>query len=226
MFFLSLNGALWSMATEVQFYLVFPLIFLLQTRYRSSVFLALTGLLNLLFRVCVAYAQLANGQWAITWSALLAYQLPGRLLEFGLGMWLAKLYVSKYLDKRNLFIKMLLPAGVLALWCRGWGPSWCPDIALAVFYSVLVGAIVLGRHLPLPTKLESLGAGFGRGSYSFFLIHLPILLLIARIVTLGPGWKRFLVIGCVSFACCFICAFVFYRLIELPLWNRLRISTH
>lgn len=225
MFFLSLNGALWSMATEVEFYLVFPLLFLLQTRCRSSLFLALIGLSNLLFRFGVAHAQLPNGQWSITWSALLAYQLPGRLLEFGLGMWLAKLYMSKYLDKRKLFLIMLLPAGGLALWCRGWGPSWCPDIALAIFYSGLVGAIVLGRHLHLPAKLESLGAGFGRGSYSFFLIHLPILLLIARMVPLEPGWTKFLVLGGVSFACCFICAWVFYKTIELPLWNRLRIST-
>jgi peptidoglycan/LPS O-acetylase OafA/YrhL len=52
--FLSINPALWSMATEVQFYLLFPWLFALQGRLGGARFVALTGLFNLAYRVVVA----------------------------------------------------------------------------------------------------------------------------------------------------------------------------
>lgn len=227
--FLSLNSALWSMATEVQFYLLFPWLFALHGRLGGGRFVAVTGLFNLAYRVAIAGVSWTEGPGSgVSTSALLAYQIPGRVWEFALGMYLAELLVRDTPALRRLFAWLWIPALVGALWCRGFGPPYLPDMAFGLLYAAICGLVLItGKHLDpgvIRRFLQSWGARFGRSSYSFFLLHAALLLVIdARFPASGEHpYQRALFLFGVGLPLTVAAATGLYLGIELPLWKRLR----
>jgi peptidoglycan/LPS O-acetylase OafA/YrhL len=226
--FLSLNPALWSMVTEVQFYLLFPLLFALHARLGGALFALGTGLFTLVYRVLVAlYPFVDSAEAGVSTSALFGNQLPGRLFEFTLGMVLAEIYLGRASLPRRLSSWLWLPALVAALWCRGFGPPYLPDLALGVFYGALLGRILLVRpeeRRASPGLFSAWGARFGRASYSFFLVHATVLLLCHTLLPGAPEhpYRQFFFLGCVSLPVSVGVATLLYLGVELPLWRRLR----
>lgn len=221
--FLAINGALWSMATEVQFYALFPALAAVHERVRPWAFVLAALACTLAFRLAVL--ELPNADHAageITVAAWLAYQLPGRLSEFVLGMALAQLYVDPALWARCRPVLMILaaPLLLLGLWARGWGPAYLPDLALGLAYAALVGVVLAHRDTIAASAigrwLNVHGASFGRASYSFFLIHIPILLACRELLpaTMGP-WSKFLLLGAITLPLSLTAGFLLHRLVEL-----------
>lgn len=227
--FLSLNPALWSMATEVQFYLLFPWLFALQGRLGGARFALGTGLFNLVYRVAVALVPFVDAPGnGVSTSALFAYQIPGRVWEFALGMVLAELYLRDAPSLRRLFAWLWAPVLVFSLWCRGFGPSYLPEMAFGALYASLCGLVLITGKGGTPgfarRFLQTWGARFGRSSYSFFLLHAAVILVID---VLSPGsperpYHRALVLFGLGLPITVVAATGLYLGIELPLWKRLR----
>lgn len=230
--FLSLHGGLWSMATEVQFYAVFPALLILYHRLGGLAFLAALAVLNLGFRLLLALHPAFHGAEGAAWAPVLAYQLPGRVVEFGLGMVLAELYLRRRQEPAAVqrahrqMLLALAPTLLVALYLRAFGPPYLPDLGLGAFYFLLCGAIVL-RPQPetaAPSALADWSARFGRASYSFFLIHYPVMLILADLLPLPADapWTRFAALFATSLPLSTLCAVALYLGVELPAWRRLR----
>jgi peptidoglycan/LPS O-acetylase OafA/YrhL len=227
--FLTLNSALWSMATEVQFYLIFPWFFALYGRLGGGRFVAVTGLFNLAYRVAVAYIPWVDGPGSgVSTGALLAYQLPGRLWEFALGMYLAELLLRDTPELRRLFTWLWIPALVGSLWCRGFGPPYLPEMAFGLLFTAICGLVLItGKDVEpgaLRRFLRSWGARFGRSSYSFFLLHAALLMVIDALIPASGEhpYQRALVLFGVGLPITVGAATGLYLGVELPLWKRLR----
>jgi peptidoglycan/LPS O-acetylase OafA/YrhL len=238
--FLALNGALWSMATEAQFYVVFPLVFALYRRGEARLgsgwwwllFVGLAFVLTVAIRGAIAAAGEGPIVGEISRAALLQYQLPGRLLEFCAGIAVADLFFNKrVIAPRWLLAAVCAALTPFGLWARALGPSALVDPALGLMYGALLAALLLrprggaaGAGGRLSRALRGPGAAFGRSSYSFFLVHVPILLAVAAAAPMadaGP-WSRFLVVGGVGLALSLVVGTGLYVGVELPLWRRLR----
>ncbi|MBM4360922.1 MAG: acyltransferase [Deltaproteobacteria bacterium] len=175
---LSLNGALWSMATEVQFYLAYPLLLASFVRLGPKRFLLAAMLSTLAYRVAITMLPCAASiQGSVTLEALLAMLLPGRLAEFALGMYLAELHVARRSPAPSVWLKRLGVSLPVALLIRARGPSALAEFALAVAYVNIVALVLLApstSHGTVRTRLLDTAASFGHASYSFFLFHTPV----------------------------------------------------
>lgn len=220
--FLSLHGGLWSMATEVQFYLLFPLLLAALRRRSARWFVACVVIVTLGFRVLSA--ALPSGGPGFDASVLLAYQIPGRASEFALGMGLAAMYVHQSRRSTLPYWAAFAVAAPVAIWCRAFGPVVFADLGLGIAYALLVAALVFGPPREAgPVTLAA--AAFGRASYSFFLIHWPVMALVDVALRAGRGpWEKLVVVGLVSLPLSTAAAALMYRTVELPLWERLRRS--
>jgi peptidoglycan/LPS O-acetylase OafA/YrhL len=220
---LSLNGALWSMSTEAQFYLVFPLLFLAIVRFTWPITVVAVAALVLAFRLYVTNMPSAmNEVGGIGTSAFLMNNLPGRLLEFVLGMGLAGFWVAERGALSRWSTLLLAPATALGLWARGWGPAWLAEPMTGIMYAAITGFAV--THFAA-LRSESLWAAFGRSSYSFFLLHLPIVSLVADYLTWPADsrpYAHFLALFVISVALTLPLSLGLYRFVELPLWRRAR----
>lgn len=220
---LTLNGALWSMSTEAQFYVAFPLVFAAFARSRAVVFLTAVVLGVLGFRLlAMALPGADTVIGGLTTKAFLMNTLPGRLLEFGLGIALAGAWVTDRQAVARWCRWLLVPGALFGGWARVYGPAWLPEPALGLLYMVLLGLAVTWR-----TQLDENNTlvGFGRASYSFFLLHLPIISLFADNVSwlqrLSP-YSRFFALLVMAFFATLPLSLLLYRYVELPVWLRFR----
>ena len=133
--YFSFNGVLWSMSVEVQFYLVFPLLYFGMIRMRRISFIGGIFLSTLVYRYLMnSLPSATTAIGGIVTSTYLTNLLPGRVFEFGLGMTVASLYVSQreFLARVSSFI--LVPTILLGIWARGFGPGWLADPLSFVLY--------------------------------------------------------------------------------------------
>ena len=220
---LSINGALWSMASEVQFYAAFPLLALFMKRQGPWISLALAVPLCLGFRLIVAHmpgADVVIG--GVVRATFLSNLLFGRLLEFVAGMAVASVYLDHPLALRRWSAYLVLPLMTFGYVARGRDIGWLAEPALGLGYAALLAFAV--------TWLTQVRAGspfavMGRASYSLFLIHIPLLALITPFVfRAGAGAGPYALLAlllAVGLPVCGSAAMAMYAWIELPLWTRL-----
>ena len=224
--FIALNAPTWSLATEWQFYLVFPFAFRWLDRVGYRRFFWGAVLLALVLRTTiflVPWPPVNAG--TLPWASLVSYQLPGRLLEFALGMTLAEFWLetpAAGLARLGRTVVMLacVPMAVVRL-AR---VEILTDPFLGVFYA---GAVAwwLGRS-PHEGAARSwwhrVGTSFGRQSYSFFLLHVPLFGAFAPLIAMGDGpWTRF-ALALAMFPAAWLSAALLYRIVEQPACRWLR----
>ena len=221
--FLSLNGALWSMSTEVQFYVALPLIYML-VRKRDPQRVALVALaLCLGIRGLIELSdQLAMPvEGGVSKAVLLNYSLVGRFFEFALGLVIASWESRKGgLPRMKLWAVVgLLVLAALVLW-RGGGWAVDPLWGLAFAAVVILAREKLDCPGSVPFALRSLQF-VGIHSYSFFLVHMPVLALISHILPLQVTWQGFIVLALLGFIVSMAVAWLMYRHIESRNWDAL-----
>jgi peptidoglycan/LPS O-acetylase OafA/YrhL len=194
------NGALWTLSLEVQFYAIYPLLFALRRRLGMTSVLAIVAVIN----VASAYVlerhdiQFFTSYW-FSWT---------------LGAWIADAKARTAPDARSSAWLYVLAAAFIALGCAAFhfGQYGAFQLWAAGF------AFYLYKALERPhadTPGVRLLSRFGDFSFSLYLIHLPIFVLLSSILfrsslqmSIWPSFGYMLVAVPV--------AYVFYRLVELP----------
>ncbi len=196
------NGALWTLSLEVQFYAIYPLLFALRRRLGMTSVLAIVAVIN----VVSAYVlerhdiQFFTSYW-FSWT---------------LGAWIADAKARTAPDARSSAWLYVLAAAFIALGCAAFHFG-----QYGAFQLWAVGfAFYLYKALERPNAMADtpgvrLLSRFGDFSFSLYLIHLPIFVLLSSILfrsslqmSIWPSFGYMLVAVPV--------AYVFYRLVELP----------
>lgn len=233
-----LNGVWWSLATEVQFYLLLPLLpWCLRRPWRLIVVLLTYSALYALFAAGTLHAPSIGAQLA------LSHSLFGRAPLFVIGIaaaWVYRTYGDQ-LQRRDsvarlrragvadsALIAVLLGLGYLlrrVVFVGYWGMEFA-----APAWHVLEGALwatVLLLLLLAPLHLKSVLSNrflelIGRLSYSIYLVHVPLLYWSLRLLPFVEpgsftGWKLsdFGIVAILAAACVATSA-VTYASIERP----------
>ncbi|MGF6967581.1 peptidoglycan/LPS O-acetylase OafA/YrhL [Paraburkholderia sp. WC7.3g] len=209
------NGALWTLSLEVQFYAIYPLLFVLRRRIGMNAVLALVGAIN----VASAYGlerhdlQFFTSYW-FSWT---------------LGAWIADAKARSAREARapaSLYVlaAALVAAGCVAFHFGQYGAFQIWALGFACYlYKALdarndaqreasgVLALLRAASLALSRPLSRVGDF----SFSLYLIHLPIFVLLSawlfRSSLQMSIWPSFgyMLVAVPS-------AYVFFRLVELP----------
>lgn len=198
------NGALWTLSLEVQFYVIYPLLFALRRRIGMTPVLVAVALINVV-SACVLERhdiQFFTSYW-FSWT---------------LGAWIADSKASAAIAKRTgqaaskwlyAIAAGLIIAGCAAFHFGQYGAFQLWSLGFAVY---LFKAL---ERRATPSPLARVLARLGDFSFSLYLIHLPIFVLLSSLLyrsalqeSIWPSFGFMLVAIPV--------AYVFYRLIELP----------
>ena len=228
---LSINGPLWTLALEAQYYLILPFIAPLFARAPWRAALALVAVatlwrwLSLRDLEPLVRMQMALGSWwsipEATIRAFIASQLPGYLAHFALGILAGRAWlVWRDAPPGAMRSSIAIAAAVAGLgtlyWLYSGGGavvgelSWLASAcAMAVSMTALVSTrIPLGRALFANAPL----AFVGRVSYSGYLYHLPLLMLANRFFPAAEGWAVFPA----YFATVLFVSWLSWRFVERP----------
>jgi peptidoglycan/LPS O-acetylase OafA/YrhL len=171
-----INGSFWSIAVEVQLYILYPLLLWLVRGMGWRRIMVLTGLIEIGVRTLQGAMTLVNP----------SFDPPGWFIENPLIFWfswsigagLAEAYLKKEPLPFRSFPLLLWP--VLTLGCFWFKPLFPFCFTLGALSTATVIAYLLEKPDPLPTK-GALGlvvrhlSWAGTVSYSAYLIHQPII---------------------------------------------------
>jgi peptidoglycan/LPS O-acetylase OafA/YrhL len=197
------NGALWTLSLEVQFYAIYPLLFALRRRIGMTSVLAIVAVVN----VISAYVlerhdiQFFTSYW-FSWT---------------LGAWIADARTRRASDARSSIWLYVLAAAFIVLGCVAFhfGQFGAFQLWAVGFAFYLYKALERGSGNQRETFGTRWLSRFGDFSFSLYLIHLPIFVLLSSLLfrsslqmSIWPSFGYMLVAVPV--------AYVFYRLVELP----------
>jgi len=212
----AVNGSLWSISLEATLYLGFPLLLLAHHRW------GMRGVLGTTLTVALVWA--AFGLW---WAGqphpggVLPQTdklFPARWFQFALGMWAATLVRSprpRHTPRACLTLPVALAVGL-----TGYAAGWAPVSALGFGVVAVCLLVVLAR---VPGRVFEAGplrwlTALGVISYSFYLLHQPVLLLasgLARPDEWGIGPTTVMALAVAGTATVLV-ASVFYHVVEKP----------
>ena len=236
-----LNAPWWSLATEVQFYLLLPLLPSALGSRRGR-YAAAVGLLGYV-AVYVAFLRGALVAESIEWRIVLAHSVFGRAPVFAAGILVAGLFhrfgdrMQRWCSQQPLvraggadamFLALLVGLGCLLRQVVFHG-YWEMELAAQAWHvleGVLWGA-VLFLLLVAPVRIKPLFANrplamIGLLSYSIYLVHVPLLYLSLKPLYFPePGtfagwhWTDVARIAALAAACLAVSTMT-YRVIERP----------
>ncbi len=183
------NGALWSLAYEFWFYILFPAILyplsIRNGRLLWPSLLALLGFVGLSGLQGAGYF----GIWAM--GALVAH-LRGR----------PGLNSRGHASSKYILLAMTTFLGAITLSVKA-APSIWMDVCVAIAFSLLIHAAV-DRPLPLH-GLSRISTFFAKISYSLYATHLPLVVLVVGAAT-GGARQQFGMPALLLFASALLCA--------------------
>jgi peptidoglycan/LPS O-acetylase OafA/YrhL len=212
------NGAFWSIAVEVELYLAFPVFVLLRRR------LGAIGLLAIVFLPVAVFGLMSKTGTPVEGLNRLA---PNLAPVFVSGMLAASAVKKRDRTRRIPWLWLSIPAAapiVGLIVARG--PAWTAnhyfwiDLAAAPAMALLIIAVAVGQPSVLQRLLNLAPArALGSFSYSLYLIHLPIVMVINRKIVepvAGNGVRAFLATLLIGVPLSLLCAWFFANFFERP----------
>jgi peptidoglycan/LPS O-acetylase OafA/YrhL len=199
----------WSLGVEEQFYLLFPLTFVMLSKYAKR--------LLLWTLVVLAILSLYFAQWSSAKHPVFAfYQLPTRGWELLMGAVLAVALPGEMAGHRRLR-EILSAAGIILIVCAivlfdSQTPfpglyALLPTVGTAILIACVTGNTWVGRLLSWKPIV-----GLGLISYSAYLWHQPLFALVRHRSFESPGPAVFVLLTFVALAC----AFLSWKYVEVP----------
>lgn len=213
------NGAFWSIAVEAQLYLLFPLMILILRRLGAAALLAVTTLIVALVGALAPHVPAVELFMRLT---------PQFAALFALGAVCAGIVRTTEANRLPwAWLALLAAAPVITLIVLA-GPEWAVanyfwvDLAIGPATGLLLVAVTTGKPKPLVRLLDSRPLRrLGSFSYSLYLIHSPIVMMISQVIT------DFFALLAVAVPVSLCAAWAFAALFELPFqrhrsWKGLR----
>ena len=195
----------WSLSTEEQFYVVWPtlLVLLLALRARPRALLAVVGALVVASTV---WLQLAYER-EVALSAIV-YRPDLRLSGILIGTFAGLLYAYGLVpDRARAPVRTVTVAGTAYVLVYLARPQWLPTrfvltlaiVAACVAFAALVVQQVRWPWAPYTAVLASRPLVWtGRASYVLYLVHVPVLRLLNRLLDHPGPWVRVLLGGLIT----------------------------
>jgi peptidoglycan/LPS O-acetylase OafA/YrhL len=216
------NGTFWSIAVEAELYVVFPLLLLLRRRLGAVAVLAVATV-----PVLVAALLVPSVAGVSTVNKLSGLTLQLAPL-FALGVVGAGIVAAGDRARRLPWpwLAALAAAPVLAV-VVGTGTVWTVrhylwvDLAVGPAMVLLLVAVTTGRPRPLVRLLDTRPVrGLGSFSYSLYLVHLPIVVVVSRTLTrnhvVPPGLPTFALTLGLAVPLALVLAGLFAAVFEIP----------
>jgi peptidoglycan/LPS O-acetylase OafA/YrhL len=213
------NAAFWSMAVEAQLYLLFPLLLLIVRRRSAFIMVAVVTL--------VVAAVGIVGPHIARLDTFVINSPPDLAALFAVGILTAGI-VGAGIGRRSWpwhWLALAAVAPVLAtIWWQGsvWTLDhlfWV-DLALGPAIGCLLAGLATGRPAPLLRVLDARPIhNLGLSSYSLYLTHAPILIVVYELIVAGhvhQGVPAFLVTLALVLPLTIAFARVFASVFEIP----------
>jgi peptidoglycan/LPS O-acetylase OafA/YrhL len=209
----------WTLGVEEQYYLLFPMFMVIASKWRKRWLVAAVAIL--------VAASLAIAQWAAYYEPVWGfYLLPSRGWELGLGT-LAALYL-KLRPSADWNINLMQALGLLGLALIGWAVFTfnddTPTPSVITLVPTLGTVLIILCASPRTLVGRLLGCkplvGIGLVSYSLYLWHQPLFVLVRQHSLLNPA-PVIIVIECLALA---VIAYLSWRFVEQPFRRRDRFS--
>ena len=173
-----INGALWTVTVELQFYALMPILYALLVRHRrwlAFVFL-LSLALNVYFRFHLDWSRLSNKLLYVSW-------LPW-VYMFILGCVAAKFHEQTERLKAWLQLRWSVPAYVLSMIFIGTYETNAANSINPISFLLLAACLLKlsTQRLPLPERMSRFVARNDL-SYGLYLYHMPVINLLIYL-----GW--------------------------------------
>ncbi|MET7781253.1 acyltransferase [Streptomyces sp. NPDC005388] len=212
------NGAFWSIGVEAELYLVFPLLLLVRRRLGAAVLVASVTLLVIARGLLAPNASPVEG---VNWLT------PNLAPVFVAGLVGAGIVVAPERIRRLPWhwLAALAALPVVALVVIK-GSVWTVDhyfwidLAVAPAMTMMIAAVATGRPAVLMRLLATRPMrGLGDFSYSLYLVHLPIVMIVCRKMAphfVSPGLPAFWFTLTLALPASVLGAWLFAKLFELP----------
>jgi peptidoglycan/LPS O-acetylase OafA/YrhL len=168
-YYFTINPAFWSLAVELQFYLLFPVLVMMRARLGMKKALLVTLLLGIACRIVLVFYTDWNAQDMSThWSSV-----PVLWFDWCLGAYLAEQYAK---GERAFKLSSVAILGLVAFFI--FTTFFKPLSVIAFTMASVISAVCIERYLlfgrPLH-RVERMLIPLGLCSYSFYLWHQQIL---------------------------------------------------
>jgi peptidoglycan/LPS O-acetylase OafA/YrhL len=212
-----INGPAWSLAVEIQFYFLLPLLALAIGRLskhplRAAVAtIAVLGIASLIARFAlIENPDFANATWRYRIVTNFIFFVPGMLIALiEVGRRGRRLPIPRGLARSDLWF-----AGGVALWMAVVMKGYDWDFLIAPASFLVLGACVLGLRAGAVHSVLSLRplASLGIASYSLYLWHFPLL----ELLTNEGASPELIPLAAIAIPTAILVAMISYRLIEEP----------
>jgi peptidoglycan/LPS O-acetylase OafA/YrhL len=213
------NAAFWSMAVEAQLYIAFPLLLLMVRRWGATAMVVAVTLVVVTVGVV--------GPHVSQLDTLLIHSPPELAALFALGVLTAGIVGASPARRSWPWAWLALAAAapvVATIWWQGsvWTVDhlfWV-DLAVGPAIACLLGGLATGQAAPLLRLLDTRPIrSLGLCSYSLYLIHAPIVVVVYEKIVVGrvaPGVPAFLVSLVLTLPLSIVLAQLFASVFETP----------